>query len=98
VDHADLATLDPDSEWWEIATNKAWLEGITGVPVTCFAYPYGSYGADTAGIVAAAGYAIAFDAWGGVQPFDGSLDRWHILRIDAPSYPSAADLAWVLGG
>lgn len=97
VDHADLSTLSPDEQWWEIANNKAWLEGIIGAPVTCFAYPYGSYGPDSAGIVAAAGYAIALDAVGGVQPLDGSIDRWHIRRINAPSYPTAVDLAWALG-
>lgn len=97
VDHADLSVLSSDDEWYEIATNKAWLESITGVPITCFAYPYGSYQADTAGIVAAAGYQIALDAVGGVQPLDGGLDRWHIKRINAPSFPSGADLAWAIG-
>lgn len=96
VDHADLATLTADQQMWEIATNKQWLEAIVGAPVTCFAYPYGSYTATTTGIVAGAGFTVAFDAWGGVQAL-AAIDRWHIRRIDTTALYTAGDLAAAIG-
>jgi peptidoglycan/xylan/chitin deacetylase (PgdA/CDA1 family) len=93
VDHANLPALSPDGQWYEVAQNKAWLEGIIGQPVTCFAYPYGAYDGTTTDIVAEAGFAIAFDAWGGVAPLDGSVSRYHLPRIEVASWMTVDDLA-----
>ncbi|MGH2560040.1 MAG: polysaccharide deacetylase family protein [Thermomicrobiales bacterium] len=68
VDHANLAALSLDDQWYEVLQNKIWLEGIVGQPVTCFAYPFGAYNWATTDVVAGSGYAVAFDAWGGISP------------------------------
>jgi peptidoglycan/xylan/chitin deacetylase (PgdA/CDA1 family) len=68
-------------------------KGIIGQPVTCFAYPYGAYDGTTTDIVAEAGFAIAFDAWGGVAPLDGSVSRYHLPRIEVASWMTVDDLA-----
>jgi peptidoglycan/xylan/chitin deacetylase (PgdA/CDA1 family) len=44
--HPILARLQPDEARDEIASNKALLEQVTGVPVTSFAYPNGRLGQD----------------------------------------------------
>jgi peptidoglycan/xylan/chitin deacetylase (PgdA/CDA1 family) len=79
VSHPDLATLPVADQAEEIERNKSWLEGISGQPVVSFAYPYGSFRADTAGVVAQAGYSLAFDAF--VPPVElNEIDRWHVPR------------------
>lgn len=43
----------------EIAGSKAWLENRFGVPITSFAYPYGSYSASVVAATKAAGFRTA---------------------------------------
>ena len=82
VSHQNLSTLDYDGQYYEIAENKKFLEGVLGNEVTCFAYPFGAYNGMTPYVVIEAGYLMAFDVSGGPQPLDTSIDRWHILRIN----------------
>ncbi len=82
VSHQNLSTLSYDEQFYEIAENKEFLEGILGNEITCFAYPFGAYNSLTPYVVIEAGYLMAFDVSGGPQPLDGSIDRWHILRIN----------------
>jgi peptidoglycan/xylan/chitin deacetylase (PgdA/CDA1 family) len=73
VSHQVLSTLSYDRQYAEIANNKRFLEEIVGEPVTCFAYPFGDFDANTENILIDAGYLIAFDAWGGpvaLEPAD----------------------------
>ena len=51
--HPDLATL-PDREAiaTEVARAKEQLEGLTGLSINCFSYPYGSYDDRTASVAA----------------------------------------------
>lgn len=79
--HPFLDQLSYDAQWYEIVENKAWLDSITGVSTTCFAYPFGAFNETTTQIVIDAGFQIAFHAWDGVQYFD-YMDRWHITRIE----------------
>lgn len=81
VTHPDLSQVSDADQRWEITQNKAWLEQIIGKPVTCFAYPFGTYGPDTAGIVADAGFTLAFNAWGGPVHL-ANADRWHLPRME----------------
>lgn len=81
VTHPFLNQESDAAQTWEITTNKAWLEKIVGHPVICFAYPFGVYGPDTAQLLAAAGYQLAFNAWGGPLQLR-SYDRWHIPRME----------------
>ena len=43
----------------EIFQSKTRLEGITGAPVTCFAYPHGDYSKSTAALIREAGFDCA---------------------------------------
>ncbi len=81
VSHPFLDQLSYDGQYAEIVENKAWLDAITGVSTTCFAYPFGAFSEVTTQIVIDAGYRIGFHAWDGIQFFD-SFDRWHITRIE----------------
>jgi peptidoglycan/xylan/chitin deacetylase (PgdA/CDA1 family) len=81
VSHPFLDQLDYDGQYYEIVENKAWLDSITGVSTTCFAYPFGAFSDVTTQIVIDAGYRIAFHAWDGIQWFE-SIDRWHVTRIE----------------
>lgn len=82
VSHENLSTLSYDEQFYQIAENKKYLENILGNEITCFAYPFGAYNSLTPYVVIEAGYLMAFDVSGGPQALDGSLDRWHILRIN----------------
>lgn len=86
VSHQFLDQMSYDGQVYEVGANKAWLDSILGTSTTCFAYPFGSYSDVTTQVVAGSGYRIAFDAWKGVQYFDGSLDRWHVNRIEVSGY------------
>lgn len=98
VSHQQLNWLDADTQWHEIADNKAWLESIIGYPIGCFAYPFGVYDGNTTDLVASAGYGIAFDATRGVQPLDGSLDRYHINRVWITGWMSTDDFVAAVAG
>ena len=80
VTHANLSELSAEEQRAEIVDNKAWLEKLIGKPVKCFAYPYGAYDDATEGILAEAGFRIAFNAWGGTTSLE-AVDRWHVERI-----------------
>ena len=43
VSHQRLREMGWSAQLDEIAPNKAWIEGILGEPITCFAYPFGAY-------------------------------------------------------
>ena len=79
VSHPRLREMGWSAQLDEIAPNKAWIEGILGEPITCFAYPFGAYDQNSTDVVAYSGYQIAFDAWG-VHSVVGTLDRYHISR------------------
>jgi peptidoglycan/xylan/chitin deacetylase (PgdA/CDA1 family) len=86
VSHLFLDQLSYEGQAYEIGGNKAWLDSILGTSTTCFAYPFGSYSDVTTEVVASSGYQIAFDAWNGVQYFDGSLNRWHVNRVEVSGF------------
>lgn len=56
LNHPDLTTLAPAEKQSEIAGSKAWLEDITGKPVTMFCYPCGSFDKETKQAVRQAGF------------------------------------------
>jgi uncharacterized protein YraI/peptidoglycan/xylan/chitin deacetylase (PgdA/CDA1 family) len=82
VSHENLSTLSYDDQYYQIVENKKYLERILGNEITCFAYPFGAYNGLTPYVVIEAGYLMAFDVSGGPQPLDGTIDRWHITRIN----------------
>ena len=96
VSHLFLDQLTYEGQAYEVGGNKAWLDGILGTSTTCFAYPFGSYSDVTTEVVANSGYQIAFDAWNGVQYFDGSLNRWHVNRVEVSGFFDLATFAAVV--
>ena len=82
VSHPFLEHLDHAGQQAEIIDNKAWLEGIIGRPVTCFAYPFGSWNDITNQVIAASGYQMAFNAWGGMAAVSVDADPYHVLRSE----------------
>lgn len=58
--HVALSGIDSPSKLQnELAGSKAWLEDRLSVPISTFAYPYGSYSTAVASAVAASGYRTA---------------------------------------
>jgi peptidoglycan/xylan/chitin deacetylase (PgdA/CDA1 family)/uncharacterized protein YraI len=96
VSHLFLDQLSYEGQAYEVGGNKAWLDSILGTSTTCFAYPFGSYSDVTTEVVANSGYQIAFDAWNGVQYFDGSLNRWHVNRVEVSGFFDLATFAAVV--
>ena len=80
--HPRLSGLTYDQQVAEIADNKAWLEGIIGKPVTCFAYPFGDYNADSVAAVSNLGFTTAFKAWGGPVPITSGMAPMEIPRVN----------------
>lgn len=91
VSHENLSTLSYEQQLYQVAENKKYLENILGNEITCFAYPFGAYNSLTPYVVIEAGYLMAFDVSGGPQPLDGTIDRWHILRINVNGYGTLDD-------
>lgn len=98
VSHPLLENLDYNGQWEEIYGNKTMLEEVLGVPISCFAYPFGSYNQITDYVVIDSGYQIAYNAWGGPAQLNGSLDRWHITRINIDGSYSLDDFIAVVNG
>jgi peptidoglycan/xylan/chitin deacetylase (PgdA/CDA1 family) len=82
VTHPLLEHLDYAGQYAEIVDNKTWLEDIIGRPVTCFAYPFGSYNGVTDQVMADAGCQMAFNAWGGMAVIAEDADPHHIPRME----------------
>jgi peptidoglycan/xylan/chitin deacetylase (PgdA/CDA1 family) len=67
-DHRALPTYGADDWRVQLAEPKAQLEAIVGHPVDAFAYPFGEWDAASAGHVRDAGFAIAFQLSGEIDP------------------------------
>jgi peptidoglycan/xylan/chitin deacetylase (PgdA/CDA1 family) len=78
--HRDLSTLDYDSQLSEIADNKAYLEQITGQPVSFLAWPNGSSNGSAVQAASAAGIAGSFGLHGTAAQLS-ALDTSYIPRI-----------------
>jgi peptidoglycan/xylan/chitin deacetylase (PgdA/CDA1 family) len=80
--HRSLGRLAPDACRDEARRSRARLEEIVGVPVTSFAYPFGTHGdfhEGTDRALVEAGYEIGFHSQHGpVRPGD-LTDGWHSL-------------------
>jgi uncharacterized protein YraI/peptidoglycan/xylan/chitin deacetylase (PgdA/CDA1 family) len=96
VTHPALSSLDYGGQWEEIYGNKVMLEEILGKPVTCFAYPFGDYNHVTDYVMIDSGFLIGYNAWGGPAPLDGSLNRWHVTRINISGAYTLSDFIAVI--
>lgn len=57
--HLDLTSIKEETANEEIFGNKTKLETMFNIPVSSFAYPYGSFSQETVGLVKKAGYTSA---------------------------------------
>ena len=63
--HYRLTNLSKDLQMQEIYGCKLWLENILDHPIEDYAFPYGSYNAETLAILANIGIKRAVASWGG---------------------------------
>ncbi|UYZ21681.1 polysaccharide deacetylase family protein [Mesobacillus jeotgali] len=79
VTHPALADLTREQQYTEIneATNA--LKKLTGRTTNTFAYPYGSYNADTISVLEELGFKGAFKVGGGLST--DQSDRYELPRI-----------------
>lgn len=65
VTHPYLDKLSYDSQYKELGSSRTALEGITGVPITAVAYPYGHFDSETIRATRALSYHMGFKMSGG---------------------------------
>ncbi len=78
--HPNLSGLDFETQYAEIAQNKAYIEQITGQPVRFLAWPFGDSDANAVQAAAAAGIVAAFGL-NGTAANTAALDPYYIPRI-----------------
>lgn len=79
VTHPFLANLSRDRQYGEINDATTALKELTGKTTNVFAYPYGSYNADTISILKELGFKGAFKVGGGIST--DQSDRYELPRI-----------------
>ena len=90
--HPLLAGLAKDDQQLEISKNKSFLEGLLNRPISSFAYPHGSYDAQTVTCLRRAGFALAChtrpgSVGRGASPFE--LPRLHVQDCDGSEFFAA---------
>ena len=80
VSHPSLAPLSVGAQDEEIRRGKMDLEQILGLPVLSFAYPHGSYTAETATLVGGAGFTSACTSAPGIVWHDA--DPFQLPRVE----------------
>ncbi|HLW15731.1 MAG TPA: polysaccharide deacetylase family protein [Actinomycetota bacterium] len=91
ITHRDLTKMSRAEAWHEIAGGKSILEKELGVPVTSFAYPFGTFGEREVTMAFLAGFSSALTtkyAW--THAFASAL-RWG--RIEVHETNSGVDIA-----
>lgn len=63
--HVRLSSLSKEQQVQEVLGCKIWLENLLGHKIEDYAFPYGSYNADTLAILAKIGITRAVASWGG---------------------------------
>jgi len=79
VDHANLASLSPADQEYEIVRSKTEIESRLGHPIRDFAYPYGAFTSATVEMVRRAGFETAVTTIPGV--IQTSDTRYTLRRI-----------------
>lgn len=79
LDHMDLKGASTESATLEIVQSKEKLSEKFGIPITSFAYPFGSFSAYSVDRVKEAGYASAVSVISGTEQSEGNL--FYLSRI-----------------
>lgn len=94
VNHINLKNSPPDQAHQEIATSKADVERLTGVPCRSFAYPFGRYLPEHVDMVREAGFTTAVTVRKDIAPI--ALAPLEIPRISVNGKASALQFAIAL--
>jgi peptidoglycan/xylan/chitin deacetylase (PgdA/CDA1 family) len=78
--HQHMSQLGYDAQLAEIADNKAYIEGITGLPVRFVAWPFGDWNSSAVEAAVAAGL-IGGLGLGGTGCVVGGVDMFNVPRI-----------------
>jgi len=78
--HQHMSQLGYDAQFAEIADNKAYIEGITGLPVRFVAWPFGDWNASAVEAAVAAGIVGGLGL-GGTGCVVGGVDLFNVPRI-----------------
>jgi peptidoglycan/xylan/chitin deacetylase (PgdA/CDA1 family) len=90
--HRALTELTVEEIWDEVEGSKRNLETAIGLPVTCFAYPFGLSDSRTRQVVRECGYDLA------VAVANGSEDRYNLRRTVILMRDSLMQFAWKVSG
>lgn len=99
--HARLTGLSDQALRQELVSSKAWLEQVTGKPVTTMSYPHGAVDMRVREAVRAAGFAAACSSEFGINPSaqDPFLlrrtDIWSSDSLDTFNAKLAGDWDWM---
>jgi peptidoglycan/xylan/chitin deacetylase (PgdA/CDA1 family) len=93
VTHPALGGLSREEQDAEVAGSKAALEGILGHPVESFAFPHGSYTADTVAAVTRSGFARAVTS--DPHPVRRAADVLRLPRIVPRDWDGDTFAAWL---
>jgi peptidoglycan/xylan/chitin deacetylase (PgdA/CDA1 family) len=103
MSHPHLDELDRDAVEAEVSESKRVLETMLDLPITSFAYPYGSYDRSVRAAVIAAGYGSAAaikNALSHLEDDPFAIARWTVAARTSPEVLSrvldgdGAPLAW----
>jgi len=77
LNHVTLPTLDTATAEQEIREGKAWIEQVTGLPCTSFAYPFGQYTQRDVELLKRLGFKCAFTCDKGIRRIENPylIDR-----------------------
>lgn len=87
VTHPALAYHTRALQRQEIATNKQYLETLTGLPVNTFSYPSNSFTEETIEVVKELNFKTAFTT--AAQPVNNRKDVFHIGRFQVNDWPAS---------
>ena len=81
--HRNLGAIPIEDASWELEASKKCLEDKLGVPVTCFAYPYGAgaYQPEIRRLARKAGYRYDFGIKQGISPWPWNPDSGPFKRL-----------------
>lgn len=79
LNHVALAALPPSTVLRQIVGGKIQLETMLGIPITTFAYPYGSFDLSTIQLAKSVGFRTAFSTVSGTEV--ENYDRFYVNRL-----------------
>jgi peptidoglycan/xylan/chitin deacetylase (PgdA/CDA1 family) len=81
MNHFDLTKLDLQQLRYEIVDSRGMLEGLLGIPILTFAYPFGAMNDSAIDYVKFAGYIGAMGA-SGYTPAQGPWNLYYLQRVE----------------